>query len=115
MSTASDFNIAKGVLKKYKGAGSVVAVPEGVTAIGKSAFYQCESVKEVILPEGVTKIDVDAFCFCKNLKRIHLPESVTTMDMEPFRGSGLEKITIPAGGTTSVRTLLYGIAENWPA
>lgn len=107
MSAASDFNITKGVLKKYKGAGGVVIVPEGVTVIGKSAFYYCESLQKVILPEGVTKIDVDAFCGCKNLKQIHLPESITTIEMEAFRGCGLEKIVIPFGVTEIAPNLFY--------
>ena len=51
MSCPSDFIIENGVLKKYKGPGGAVVVPEGVTSIGKGAFSDCRSMTSVSLPE----------------------------------------------------------------
>ena len=39
MSNISDFRINNGVLEKYVGPGGDVVIPDGVTSIGKEAFY----------------------------------------------------------------------------
>ena len=39
MSNASDFIIENGVLKKYVGPGGDVVIPEGVSSVGKKAFF----------------------------------------------------------------------------
>ena len=38
MSNAKEFFIENGVLKKYKGSGGDVTIPDGVTSIGENAF-----------------------------------------------------------------------------
>ena len=63
MSTAKDFLIKNGVLKKYKGDGGDVIVPEGVFAIGDNAFKDCEDLVSVVLPAGVTVIGDRAFAY----------------------------------------------------
>ena len=45
-----DFVIEHGVLTKYEGAGGGVVIPEGVTEIGRNAFYRCMSLKSVTIP-----------------------------------------------------------------
>ena len=40
----SDFVIENGVLKEYKGKGGDIVIPEGVTEIGKEAFYNCDTI-----------------------------------------------------------------------
>lgn len=44
------FVIENGVLTKYIGPGGDVAIPEGVTEIGKSAFYDCAGLTSVTIP-----------------------------------------------------------------
>lgn len=44
MENMQDFVITKGVLKKYKGPGGDVTIPEGVTEIESSAFYGCKKL-----------------------------------------------------------------------
>ena len=48
MSDIKDFVIENGELKQYKGAAAVVAIPYGVTSIGKDAFYGCDNLANVI-------------------------------------------------------------------
>lgn len=43
MSGNQDFVIENGVLKKYKGRGWDVSIPEGVTGISQYAFRDCTS------------------------------------------------------------------------
>ncbi|MDR0785831.1 MAG: leucine-rich repeat protein, partial [Treponema sp.] len=51
-----EFQIEDGVLVKYRGNEVAVTVPQGVTAIGESAFEGCESLVSINLPEGLTTI-----------------------------------------------------------
>lgn len=43
---------------------SNVEIKEGVTSIGKEAFYGCSSLEKVSLPKSVTFIGLNAFCGC---------------------------------------------------
>ena len=121
MSIANDFVIENGVLKKYKGSGGNVVVPEGVTSIGKSAFSGCKSLQSITLPEGVTSIGNRAFKGCKGLAdengfvivkdilfdydgsggNVVVPEGVTRIESWAFRWcEKLQSITLPEGMTS---------------
>ena len=93
-----DFVIEHGVLTKYEGAGGGVVIPEGVTEIGRNAFYRCMSLKSVTIPEGVKKIGASAFEFCEYLESVSIPEGVTEIGEGAFNNCGsLKTISIPEG------------------
>lgn len=99
-SNPSDFEIADGVLIKYKGEGDYVVIPEGITTIGKYALSPCEWIKRVVIPFGVKVIDECAFYKCKNLNNIVIPEGVTTIKKAAFDYCiSLTSIHIPASVT----------------
>ena len=49
-----------------------LVIPEGVTSIGKWAFYNCTSLTSVTIGNSVTSIGSDAFCDCSNLESVYI-------------------------------------------
>ncbi|MGN1403773.1 MAG: leucine-rich repeat domain-containing protein, partial [Ruminococcus sp.] len=49
-----------------------------VTAIGDSAFYNCDTLVSVTIPQGVTTLGDYAFGYCDYLTTIYMPVSVTS-------------------------------------
>ena len=84
----------------YTGPGGDVTIPEGVTAIGSSAFWNCTglmtSVTSVTIPEGVTKIGDWAFNGCTGLTSVTIPEGVTSIGGDAFSGCDrLDPVDLP--------------------
>ena len=101
MSTASDFVIENGVLKKYVGPGGDVIITDGVVSIGEYAFYGCESLKSIVIPEGITSIEDYAFYRCELLASIVIPNGVASIGIYAFSGcKSLTSIVIPNGVTS---------------
>lgn len=92
--------------KSVKSDVTTVIVEEGVTQIGRVAFYAFSSLTSVSLPNTLTSIkggslNYGAFRECTALESIMLPESLTELDDMAFRGcSALKSITIPDSVTT---------------
>ena len=84
-------------------------MPDGLTSIGKDAFYHCYALKTITIPEGVTSIDEEAFYCCTSLKSLTLPESLTNICYSAFEGcSSLETVTIPKGVISIYEEAFYG-------
>ena len=60
------FEIKRKVLVEYTKERKVtdVVIPEGVTKIGKWAFYYCSSLTSITIPDSVTEIGEWAFDKC---------------------------------------------------
>ena len=101
-----------------------ITIPEGVTSIGNSAFWDsgltsvtfeegsklttidagafagCQSLGAITIPEGVTSIENGAFYSCRSMETISIPESVTSIGENAFsRCAGLT--TVNFGGSKS--------------
>ena len=71
-------------------------IPNSVTSIGNSAFYNCTSLKTVTIGDSVTSIGYEVFENCTSLESITIPDSVTSIGYEAFENcTSLESITIP--------------------
>ena len=93
----SDFLIQGGVLLEYRGRGGKVVIPEGVTAIGHSAFVRTD-ITEVKMPKSLREIGQSAFQFCTQLKEITIPGSVKTVGRALFVNcSNLSSVSLEEG------------------
>ena len=50
-------------------------ISDSIESIGKSAFYGCKSLQELVLPESLRKVGSSAFSNC-GLERLIVPENV---------------------------------------
>ncbi len=50
-----------------------IVIPEGVTKINSSAFYNCR-MNEITIPASVTEIGESAFYGCNEIEKVHTPQ-----------------------------------------
>ena len=65
---------------------TTITIPDNVTTIGDSAFWECENLTTVIIPNSVTTLSNQAFIYCSNLTTITIPNSVTSIGSGAFQG-----------------------------
>lgn len=61
-----------------------VIIEDGVTSIGKYAFYLCTQLTAVTIPDSVTNIGTKAFYKCTSLVEITIPAGVTVIGNQAF-------------------------------
>lgn len=82
----------------YRSHITSLSLPDGMTQIGNTAFYNLVEIAEVIIPSSVTSIQERAFSGCDKLRSVVLPPNITTLETEVFCGcSMMGNVTIPAG------------------
>lgn len=90
--------------------------------IGKSAFSNCQQLKNVTLPSDLTEIPKSAFGLCASLQSIVIPDKVTTIGNLAFFvctllkevtiGSGVTKI-VASAFTTDLTSLTFKVTDGW--
>ena len=94
---------------QYSGKITKVIVKEGVTSIGKGAFFHCTFLKTVELAESVK--DIGAYAFSKtSLENIVLPTGLETIGKSAFSETSLRELTIPE----KVSTVSGGMFASCP-
>ncbi len=73
-----------------------VTIPNSITSIGWSAFYNCRNLTSVTIPNSIESIGDNAFNGCSKLKKIEVPDSVTYIGSKAFDG-----------------TAFYNTVKNW--
>ena len=89
----------------YRTTIKTVTIENGVTVIGRQAFYDCANLKSVTIPNSVTSIGDSAFQNCTNLTSVTIPDSVKTVNLYAFYScAGLTTIYIPMHYDTESET-----------
>ena len=71
-------------------------IPNSVTSIGSSAFYDCSGLTSVVIGNSVKSIGDNAFGYCSGLTSVVIPNSVKSIGRNAFFGcSGLTSVEIP--------------------
>lgn len=60
-------------------------LPEGVSVIAASAFYNCGKLTSAVLGEGLKNIGIHAFLYCGELLKISLPQSLVSIGDYAFK------------------------------
>lgn len=83
-----------------EGKSGAVVIPDGVSTINYSAFYECTQITSVQLPDSVNHIYDAAFACCTSLASINLPDGLLCIDSGAFSCcNALDNIVIPSGIT----------------
>lgn len=69
----------------YRDSIKSVVISDGVTSIGRCAFYLCSSLSSVTLPDSIMSICGQAFQGCRTLMSITIPAKVTTIENDAFK------------------------------
>lgn len=86
-------------------------IPEGVTAIGESAFASCVAIEEVVLPSTLKEIKNNAFSW-SHIQNFVLPESLTFIGEDAFSTClALRSVAIPSG-VKSIGVRAFSNCEN---
>jgi Flp pilus assembly protein protease CpaA len=107
------FDKAQTTLIQYPlGLGGTYAIPNSVTSIGISAFYNCSNLTSVTIPNSITSIGDSAFLDCSSLTSVTIPNSVIIIGAYAFYGcSNLTSVTIP-NSITSIGIYEFALCVN---
>lgn len=82
--------------------------------IGYSAFYQCESLEDIVFPSTLTSVGHNAFFGCRALTEIEIPSSLTDFGLSAFQGCiNLERVTF--GADSQLKALQGSLFYNCKA
>ena len=74
-----------------------VIIPDTVTCIGNSAFYNCSNLTDLVLPKNLTVMGKEAFYGCNNINEVVIPKGLGLLPSRTFTNCGDVKITFEEG------------------
>ena len=89
-------------------------IPQGITAIGNSAFFCCDSLISVAIPDSVISIRDSAFSCCKSLTSITIPDSVTSIGDYAFGDCSNLTLTVPRNSYAAEYAKTNNIPYTYP-
>lgn len=81
-----------------------------VTAIGTSAFADCEGIESVTLPVTVTSVGNYAFNGCLNLRNVTLPATLAEIGISAFAGTSITEVEL-SGDITAIKSGTFAGTE----
>lgn len=96
---------------QYRASIKTVIVEEGITSLGKNAFFNC-GLQSIFLPESLETIGERAFASCIELNSLHLGANVSLIRNEAFfRCVGLTEIVVDEANS-AYSSDEYGVLFN---
>ena len=80
----TDYYVANQPWAEYKSAIQHIVIENGVTNIGKYAFWYHQALTSITIPSSVNTISDYAFVGCINLTSVTIPSSVTSIGEKAF-------------------------------
>ena len=89
-----------------------MTIPESVTSIGDSAFYNCSALTSVTILGSVSSIGDSTFYSCSNLVSVTIPDSVISIESYAFSDcDSLASIIIP-DGVISIGSFAFNYCDS---
>ena len=73
-----------------------ITLPKGLQSIGVNAFRDCHSLQSIAFPEGLQSIGDGAFYYCWSLQSVTFPESLQSIESSAFSSCSLQNIACHA-------------------
>ena len=87
--------IPSGMGGLFKNCESII-IPEGITKVGKEAFYCATKLKTISLPSTLQNINDEAFFSCESLEKVELHEGITSIGARAFYAcTSLKELSLP--------------------
>lgn len=87
--------LENGVLYKLAVNLKSFSIPEGITRIEKSCFYNKKGITRIVLPKSLCEIKANAFGNCINLEEIVFQNDCVEIDNKTFKGcNNLERVIL---------------------
>lgn len=81
---------------EYRGQIKRVEIGEGITHIGRMAFYECRVLQEVVLPDSIKSIGDVTFAFCTELKKVTFGSQLAEIgDLAFMQCGALTELSMP--------------------
>ena len=93
---------------------STYTIPQGITSIGDSAFFYCDSLTSVSIPDSVTSIGNEAFYSCSSLTSVNIPDSVTSIGDYAFGDCSNLTLTVPRNSYAAEYAKTNNIPYTYP-
>ena len=108
---ANDFPATLTTLAKQSFKKSIIeslSLPNSVTAIGDSTFFDCSKLTAIILSNSLATIGNYSFANCETLTAIDIPNTVTTIGKNAFNSCyQLRTVTLPNSLSTIKERTFY--------
>ena len=84
----------------------------GVTVIGHSAFYGCQSLENLTIGSSVTRIGDMTFCECPKLTSLVIPDGVEHIGFSAFRECAALKTVVISNSRTNMDGWVFYLCDD---